>query len=358
MGMERVVEDWDAGRPHPAAAADGRHRRRPPRLRQPDHRPARAGRGRRARGAAPGDPRRRTLGAASAPTSRRCSTASAAAPASTRAPCGAAWAARPTARPTRGPIGAVLTPLLEGMEGERSSELPFLSSLCGSCHEACPVGIPLHDLLVRARGRVTTAEHLRERRLFRLWSRAWSSPLVYGANRVAGARRAAGRWPARLDQSPPRAGRRMDRRNATSPPAGLRDTPLSRRCSPRPSSRRRASCDRGAPRRSRRRRRSASLAEWGSLARPAGGRSPARRAGRARGPRADRVRGAARGPTAAASAGATCWAWTGPPRPGRDGAGASPSPSAARWCWPPAPAHGRSIDVVSMYHLRSSRRRG
>ena len=39
-----------------------------------------------------------------------------------------------------GPIGAVITPLLEGMRGERSSELPFLSSLCGSCHDACPVG--------------------------------------------------------------------------------------------------------------------------------------------------------------------------------------------------------------------------
>ena len=56
-----------------------------------------------------------------------------------------------------------VTPLLEGMRGERSSELPFLSSLCGSCHEACPVGIPLHDLLVRVRGRATTAAHRRDR---------------------------------------------------------------------------------------------------------------------------------------------------------------------------------------------------
>ncbi len=86
--------------------------------------------------------------------------------------------------PYSGPIGAVITPLLEGMSGERSSEMPFLSSLCGSCHDACPVGIPLHDLLVRVRGRVDTAQHLRERRMFALWSRAWSSPLLYGVTRV------------------------------------------------------------------------------------------------------------------------------------------------------------------------------
>ena len=86
--------------------------------------------------------------------------------------------------PYSGPIGAVITPLLEGMSGERSSEMPFLSSLCGSCHDACPVGIPLHDLLVRVRGRVNTAEHRRDRRRFALWSRAWSSPLLYGMTRV------------------------------------------------------------------------------------------------------------------------------------------------------------------------------
>ena len=87
--------------------------------------------------------------------------------------------------PYSGPIGAVLTPLLEGMRGERSSELPFLSSLCGACHEACPVGIPLHDLLVRARARVTTPGHRADRRRFRLWSLAWRSPAGYAVSRLA-----------------------------------------------------------------------------------------------------------------------------------------------------------------------------
>lgn len=48
-----------------------------------------------------------------------------------------------------GPMGAVLTPLLSG--GEEGRDLPEASSLCGACTEACPVGIPLADLLVRLR---------------------------------------------------------------------------------------------------------------------------------------------------------------------------------------------------------------
>lgn len=50
-----------------------------------------------------------------------------------------------------GPIGAVLTPLLS--QGEEFADLPNASSLCGACHEACPVKIPLHDMLVALRRR-------------------------------------------------------------------------------------------------------------------------------------------------------------------------------------------------------------
>lgn len=48
-----------------------------------------------------------------------------------------------------GPIGAVLTPLLEGYE--KWAELPYASSLCGACTDVCPVKIPLHDLLIEHR---------------------------------------------------------------------------------------------------------------------------------------------------------------------------------------------------------------
>ncbi len=49
-----------------------------------------------------------------------------------------------------GPIGSVLTPLLEGLPAGRS--LPNASTLCGACAEVCPVRIPLPDLLLELRG--------------------------------------------------------------------------------------------------------------------------------------------------------------------------------------------------------------
>ena len=49
-----------------------------------------------------------------------------------------------------GPIGAILTPQLEGIE--RAPSLPFASSLCGACYEACPVKIEIPRVLVHLRG--------------------------------------------------------------------------------------------------------------------------------------------------------------------------------------------------------------
>ncbi|MDB5051972.1 MAG: amino acid dehydrogenase [Bacilli bacterium] len=64
-----------------------------------------------------------------------------------------------------GPIGAVLTPLIQ-QDMKEAGELAYASSLCGACYEACPVKIPLHDMLV----------HLRHRRvkmkLTPFWERA------------------------------------------------------------------------------------------------------------------------------------------------------------------------------------------
>ncbi|MFD4183786.1 LutB/LldF family L-lactate oxidation iron-sulfur protein [Rhodococcus sp. NPDC058514] len=52
-----------------------------------------------------------------------------------------------------GPIGAVLTPQLAGMEDsdDPNSTLPFASSLCGACFDACPVKIDIPSLLVELR---------------------------------------------------------------------------------------------------------------------------------------------------------------------------------------------------------------
>ncbi|HUR28108.1 MAG TPA: LutB/LldF family L-lactate oxidation iron-sulfur protein [Planctomycetota bacterium] len=51
-----------------------------------------------------------------------------------------------------GPIGAVLSPLFQP-ERELATELADASSLCGACTEACPVKIPIHDMLVKLRER-------------------------------------------------------------------------------------------------------------------------------------------------------------------------------------------------------------
>ncbi|MBM7838924.1 L-lactate dehydrogenase complex protein LldF [Alkalihalobacillus xiaoxiensis] len=48
-----------------------------------------------------------------------------------------------------GPIGAVLTPLLEGYDDHK--DLPYASSLCAACTDACPVKIPLHEMLIKHR---------------------------------------------------------------------------------------------------------------------------------------------------------------------------------------------------------------
>jgi L-lactate dehydrogenase complex protein LldF len=48
-----------------------------------------------------------------------------------------------------GPIGAVLSPQLTGVEDNAS--LPYASSLCGACYDACPVKINIPDILVHLR---------------------------------------------------------------------------------------------------------------------------------------------------------------------------------------------------------------
>ncbi len=53
-----------------------------------------------------------------------------------------------------GPIGAILTPQLIGLETEHAQSLPFASSLCGACYEVCPVKINIPEILVYLRGEV------------------------------------------------------------------------------------------------------------------------------------------------------------------------------------------------------------
>lgn len=122
-----------------------------------------------------------------------------------------------------GPIGAVIEPLY-AREDARRAELAEASTLCGACHEACPVRIPLHDMLVSLRqsnarrglggGAAMAAQ--------RLAARAMAVPFVYDhAGRVARAlaRLASGDgvWRAVRERAP-LAGRMLAKRALPSIP--------------------------------------------------------------------------------------------------------------------------------------------
>jgi len=87
--------------------------------------------------------------------------------------------------PYSGPIGAVITPLLEGPSSEGSRDLAFMSSLCGACGDACPVGIPLQDLLVKVRERSKSPEKTRAGIAFRAWSLVWRRGITYRLSIIA-----------------------------------------------------------------------------------------------------------------------------------------------------------------------------
>jgi L-lactate dehydrogenase complex protein LldF len=92
-----------------------------------------------------------------------------------------------------GPIGAILNPLLKGVGvDEQTDSLPYASSLCGACFEACPVRIDIPSVLVDLRAQVVDARrgstsHLAEAAAMRSASWAFSS-----AGRLAAAERASG----------------------------------------------------------------------------------------------------------------------------------------------------------------------
>lgn len=57
-----------------------------------------------------------------------------------------------------GPIGAILNPLLKGVGVDAQTDsLPYASSLCGACFDACPVRIDIPEVLVHLRTRVVDA---------------------------------------------------------------------------------------------------------------------------------------------------------------------------------------------------------
>jgi L-lactate dehydrogenase complex protein LldF len=93
-----------------------------------------------------------------------------------------------------GPIGAIVTPLLKGIEN--AEPLPFASSLCGACKQACPVDIDIPDMLLRLRHDLEPAQDPLWRAGMKAYAFAFSHPLLYemggrvsriGAGLIAGA---------------------------------------------------------------------------------------------------------------------------------------------------------------------------
>ncbi len=52
-----------------------------------------------------------------------------------------------------GPIGAILSPQIRGIGSEIDASLPYASSLCGACFDACPVAIDIPEVLVHLRAK-------------------------------------------------------------------------------------------------------------------------------------------------------------------------------------------------------------
>jgi len=84
-----------------------------------------------------------------------------------------------------GPIGAVITPQLMGIQ--KAAQLPYASSLCGACREVCPVKIDIPRLLLHLRGEISPRKgSVAERLAFKMWARVMTSPSLYKLSSVAG----------------------------------------------------------------------------------------------------------------------------------------------------------------------------
>ncbi|HVB45616.1 MAG TPA: LutB/LldF family L-lactate oxidation iron-sulfur protein [Streptosporangiaceae bacterium] len=84
-----------------------------------------------------------------------------------------------------GPIGAVLSPMLTGIEDNAS--LPYASTLCGACYDVCPVKIDIPSILVHLRARKVaesrTGIRLPDAEALTMAAAGWvmSSPARFGA---------------------------------------------------------------------------------------------------------------------------------------------------------------------------------
>lgn len=76
-----------------------------------------------------------------------------------------------------GPIGAIITPLLKGIEN--AAPLPFASSLCGACKQACPVDINIPDMLLMLRRDLQDVQEPIWKLSMKAYGFGFSHPLLY-----------------------------------------------------------------------------------------------------------------------------------------------------------------------------------
>jgi L-lactate dehydrogenase complex protein LldF len=119
-----------------------------------------------------------------------------------------------------GPIGAVLSPQLTGVEDNAS--LPYASSLCGACYDVCPVAIDIPSILVHLRAEHVEAQQrpTAESVAFRALARAMSSPRLWHlTQRAAGLGRFLARGRPTLPAAlPPPAAAWTRTRDLPTPP--------------------------------------------------------------------------------------------------------------------------------------------
>jgi L-lactate dehydrogenase complex protein LldF len=84
-----------------------------------------------------------------------------------------------------GPIGSILAP---NLDMEKYADLPFASTLCGSCSNVCPVKIDIHDQLYKWRQVIVKAGYTTKTKTASMKMMEWtlSSPGIYHAAGKAG----------------------------------------------------------------------------------------------------------------------------------------------------------------------------
>src|SRR6478672_3408806 len=121
-----------------------------------------------------------------------------------------------------GPIGAVLTPLYDGLSANH--HLPHASSLCGACQAACPVKIQIPEMLIRLREQLH-AEPEQKSRLealaYGLWAWTLRRPWLYRlgswlASRTIGRLKGRDPW---MSQLPGQLGGWTQKRDFPAPAA-------------------------------------------------------------------------------------------------------------------------------------------